>query len=130
VGKISSKTVTVKMPIERCVTEQAGAGAIRRQRRQPIPIDVETVVVERVDGLVKDVTFINVIAVGQARSNRHDPKQGRHEKNDSPTNPVEEPCLLRRSAKVRSRFEQELQQTDFSAEEKEHFVRAGACAFL
>ena len=62
-GKILSKTVTMKMSIERPVTEQAGAGAIGRECREPIPIDIETAVVEGVDGLMKDVTFVDVIAV-------------------------------------------------------------------
>jgi len=51
--------------IERSVNDQPETGAIGGEGRQAVPVDVEAAIVKRGYRLVKDVTFVDIVDIGQ-----------------------------------------------------------------
>ena len=96
IRKVFLKAMTMKMAIERTIKKKRRARGVRGKSRQTVPVNVETVVIERVDCLMKHVPFVDIIAVRQAGSNRQNSKQDRQKKNRTPANPVEDAGALER----------------------------------
>ena len=79
----------MKMVIGWPIQEQNRTRTICRETGQPVPGNVETAVVKRVDCLMKHVPPINVVTVGQAGSNWQNSEPYRQNKNRTLTSPAE-----------------------------------------
>src|SRR5438067_13616041 len=81
--------MTVEMTVEGAIKKKRRTCSIRWEGGQAVPVDIQTSPINRVDCLMKHMTFVDVIAVRQTGSNRYNSKKRCQKENCAPAQPVE-----------------------------------------